>query len=91
MVKLIKRLFRKGNPEANIERPYNKNPNPKQEEFSNAVIMNWGGHKNETRGETRVCFSIENCSVNPTEEMLADLPKELEILMKKGQLGNPNV
>lgn len=91
IVKLITRLFRKGNPTLTVKRPINKNPNPKQIEFENAVVMNFGGHKNEKRGDTRICFSTENCSVNPTKAMLANMPRELEILMKKGQLGSPNV
>jgi hypothetical protein len=69
----------------------NKNPNPQQVEFDNAVVMNWGGHKNENKLDTRICFSIENCSVNPIEEMLSDMPPELETLLKKGQLGSPSV
>jgi len=46
--------------------------------------MNWGNHKNEKKGETRICFSIENCSVNPIEGMNTGMPRELEILLKKG-------
>lgn len=91
IVNLITRLFRNGNPTLTVKRPINKNPNPKQIEFENAVVMNFGGHKNEKRGDTRICFSTENCSVNPTKAMLANMPRELEILMKKGQLGSPNV
>jgi len=40
LFKLTNNLFRKGNPTFQVQRPINKNPNPKQIEFDNAVIMN---------------------------------------------------
>ena len=95
-VKLVEKLYKYGNPEFNpVERPICANPEPIQVEYQNAVIMNWGNHKREVQGQTRVCFSVENCSVNPTDEMVDDkksgIPAEFDMLMKKGLLGSPQV
>lgn len=92
MVKLINNLFKKGVPELKINRPICKDSNPEQIEFDNAVVLNWGKHCKEGKCDTRICFSAENCTVNSIETMTGqNLPKELEILMKKNQLGSPNV
>jgi hypothetical protein len=88
---LIKNLIKKGNPKYLLERPINLDPKPIDSEFENAVLLNWGNHVDEVRHQTRICFSVENCTLNLEEEMMNQIPTEVQILIKKGLLGNPEV
>ena len=91
MNSLITNLLKNGNPTYPIERPFNTDPKPISLEYDNAVILNWGKHADEVRHQTRVCFSVENCTLNLVEEMMDKIPLEVQTLMKKGLLGNPDV
>lgn len=86
---LLAKLVKEGNPKYPIERHFNVDKTEFQ--FDNAVLLNWGNHINEERHQTRICFSVENCTLNLTNEMMTKIPLEVSVLMKKGMVGNPEV
>ena len=77
LVSLTNNLLKNGNPTYPIERPVNFEPKPVDLEYDNAVVLNWGNHKDEERNQTRVCFSVENCTLNLVDSVMDQMPTEV--------------